>query len=333
MRQPCARARSFHLPPSSRDDRACAVRARGGGTADRAGNFHQARLNRSPLQSRRNSSRARRYLRRLPRRGRLGPPDAALAYRAAASLNAVSWRPIRIAPMCCASSAGARKRLPDHRAQARFGRTLFQPRQYLEGGEQAGRTRRGLPADARATAEPRRMRTWARRSKISAGLRRRSIATAPLHHKRRLICDLDGLEAEENELRALMAAAGSEPVHPFAVLSMGLSAAGQWHASRSFAASFAAPAIDHRREEFAGARKLRIGYLSADFCRHPTALLIAELFERHDKSCFEIVAYSHGPDDRSEVGARLREAFDDCVDIRAMADAEAARRIRAETCR
>jgi protein O-GlcNAc transferase len=62
-----------------------------------------------------------------------------------------------------------------------------------------------------------------------------------LHHERRLICDWDGIETEANELRALMAAAGSEPVHPFAVLAMGLSTPGQWHVARSFAASFAAP--------------------------------------------------------------------------------------------
>jgi protein O-GlcNAc transferase len=145
-----------------------------------------------------------------------------------------------------------------------------------------------------------------------------------------LIRDWDGIEAEENELRALITAAGSEPVHPFAVLGMGLSAAGQWHVSRSFAARFAAPAIEHRREDFVGARKLRIGYPSADFRRHAAALLMAELFERHDKSCFEIVAYSHGPDGRGELSAQLPAAFDDCVDIRAMTDAEAARRITAD---
>jgi protein O-GlcNAc transferase len=144
-----------------------------------------------------------------------------------------------------------------------------------------------------------------------------------------LICDWDGIEAEENELRALMAATGSEPVHFFAVVGMGLSAAGNGtcptlsrlvsHSPRS------STGVD-----FAGARKLRIGYLSADFRRHATALLMAELFERHDKSCFEIVAYSHGPVDRGELSARLRAAFDDLVDIRAMTDVEAARRITAD---
>jgi protein O-GlcNAc transferase len=68
---------------------------------------------------------------------------------------------------------------------------------------------------------------------------------------------------------------------------------------------------------------------SGDFCRHATALLMAELFERHDKSQFEIIAYSHGPDDRSELNLRLRESFEGFVDIRAMTDDEAARRIKA----
>ena len=136
-----------------------------------------------------------------------------------------------------------------------------------------------------------------------------------LHHKRRLACDWDGIEADEKELRDLMTSAG-EPVHPFPVLSMALSPAEHLRVANSFAASFTAPTFEHRREDYAGARKLRIGYLSADFCRHATALLMAELFERHDKSCFEIIAYSHGPEDGSELGARLRGAFDEFVDLR-----------------
>src|SRR5450631_1703265 len=137
------------------------------------------------------------------------------------------------------------------------------------------------------------------------------------------------IDADESELRALMASA-HEPVHPFPVLSMGLSADEQFRVARSYAASFAATPIEHRREDHAGARKLRIGYLSADFCRHATALLMAELFEHHDKSCFEIVAYSHGPEDRSELSLRLRGAFDKFIDLRKMTDDEAAKRIKAD---
>ena len=50
--------------------------------------------------------------------------------------------------------------------------------------------------------------------------------------------------------------------------------------------------------------KLRIAYLSADFRRHPVGVAIAELLERHDKTRFEIIGVSHGPNDAS--GTRER---------------------------
>ena len=53
-------------------------------------------------------------------------------------------------------------------------------------------------------------------------------------------------------------------------------------------------------------RQVRIAYLSADFHRHPTAYLMAELFERHDRSRFEIIGLSFGPDDSSEMRAARR---------------------------
>jgi protein O-GlcNAc transferase len=103
-----------------------------------------------------------------------------------------------------------------------------------------------------------------------------------INHKRRQICDWDGIEAEEAEILNLLVEDGSEAVHPFAVLSMGANALLQMRAAHAFAENFKAPAFEHRREDFAGARKLKIGYLSSDLCRHATALLMAELFERHD---------------------------------------------------
>lgn len=152
-----------------------------------------------------------------------------------------------------------------------------------------------------------------------------------LHHKRRSICDWTGISADETELRALMATK-TMAVHPFPVLSMATSAAEQLRAARLFAAGFPAgePEFVHARDDASLSRRLRVGYLSADFCRHATALLMAELFERHDRSKFEITAYSHGPDDHSEIATRLRAAFDHFVDLRAMSDDAAAARIHAD---
>jgi predicted O-linked N-acetylglucosamine transferase (SPINDLY family) len=76
--------------------------------------------------------------------------------------------------------------------------------------------------------------------------------------------------------------------------------------------------------------RIRLGYLSADFHQHATAYLAAELFERHDRSRFEVIAYSYGPDDGSAMRRRLMEAFDRFVDIRPLSHAQGAARIHAD---
>jgi protein O-GlcNAc transferase len=70
--------------------------------------------------------------------------------------------------------------------------------------------------------------------------------------------------------------------------------------------------------------KIRIAYLSADFYRHATAFLMAELFELHDRARFEVVGISFGRDDQSEMRARLKRAFDQFHDVRSRSDLEAA---------
>jgi protein O-GlcNAc transferase len=70
--------------------------------------------------------------------------------------------------------------------------------------------------------------------------------------------------------------------------------------------------------------KIRIGYLSGDFHRHATAFLMAELFELHDRSRFEVLAFSYGPPDASDMRARLLTAFDQFHDVSGKSDAEAA---------
>ena len=67
--------------------------------------------------------------------------------------------------------------------------------------------------------------------------------------------------------------------------------------------------------------KPRIAYLSADFREHATAYLMAGLFERHDRSRFEITAVSFGADDRSAMRSRLVAAFEQFIDVRQRATA------------
>jgi protein O-GlcNAc transferase len=71
--------------------------------------------------------------------------------------------------------------------------------------------------------------------------------------------------------------------------------------------------------------RIRVAYVSADLHRHATAYLIAELFELHDHSRFEIVGVSLGWDDGSDMRRRLVQSFDQFHDMRARSDHEVAK--------
>jgi predicted O-linked N-acetylglucosamine transferase (SPINDLY family) len=74
--------------------------------------------------------------------------------------------------------------------------------------------------------------------------------------------------------------------------------------------------------------RIRIGYLSSDFCRHAMSFLIAELFERHDRERFEVYGYCASRDDGSEIRQRVIKAFDHYRAIRELTDEQAAQVIR-----
>lgn len=74
--------------------------------------------------------------------------------------------------------------------------------------------------------------------------------------------------------------------------------------------------------------KIRIAYLSADFKAHATAFLMAEMFERHDRTRFETIAVSFSVDDGSVTRQRLIAAFDQFHDVRGKSDREVAQLLR-----
>jgi predicted O-linked N-acetylglucosamine transferase (SPINDLY family) len=84
-----------------------------------------------------------------------------------------------------------------------------------------------------------------------------------------------------------------------------------------------------RRHSY-GHRRLRVGYLSSDFCLHPVALLTAELFELHDRNEFEIYGYCWTREDGSALRKRIIASMDHFERIDAISDEEAARRIRTD---
>ena len=84
------------------------------------------------------------------------------------------------------------------------------------------------------------------------------------------------------------------------------------------------PALPARR----AARRIRLAYFSADFHDHATAYLMAGLFECHDRKRFDLIAISNGPSKSSPMQTRLRNAFDQFVDVRGKTDSDVVKLIR-----
>ena len=91
------------------------------------------------------------------------------------------------------------------------------------------------------------------------------------------------------------------------------------------------PAVPHLApaEGYAHDR-IRLGYLSSDYCEHPVSYLTAELIERHDRSRFEVYGYCVTPEENCHGSTRQRitGAFDTCRVLRTLSDEQAAEIIR-----
>lgn len=146
------------------------------------------------------------------------------------------------------------------------------------------------------------------------------------------LCAWDGLEP----LRAALLdriRADRMVVNPFVAILADADSALQSLAARQWAKTVTpadAPLFRHIPPETEPGRRLRIGYMSSDLHDHPLAHLVVGIFEHHDRSRFELRAYSLGYDDGSAMRRRIAACFDEVVQIDQMSAAEAARRIQAD---
>jgi len=75
--------------------------------------------------------------------------------------------------------------------------------------------------------------------------------------------------------------------------------------------------------------RIRVAYVSADFRNHATANLISDLIARHDRTRFEIIGVSTGPDDGSYMRSWLIRKFDRFLDATGKHDRQVADALRA----
>ncbi len=120
-------------------------------------------------------------------------------------------------------------------------------------------------------------------------------------------------------------------ISPFAALTFEDDPAAQLRRSRAWAArSFGqrpalmmppAPAADGR---------IRIGYFSADFHDHATLYLMSGLLREHDRSRFEVHAFSYGPALDDAMRRQLVAQTDSFTDVRELPDAEVVKLARGQ---
>lgn len=132
--------------------------------------------------------------------------------------------------------------------------------------------------------------------------------------------------ARYDELRSridVATEAGELPVQPFVQLSLVDSPRQHARCARAYIddqfpdrerGSWQGPHYHHDR--------IRVAYLSADYHVHATAMLMAGLFEAHDRRGFETVAISFGVDDSSPMRRRLQNAFERFIDVRQLSDTQ-----------
>jgi predicted O-linked N-acetylglucosamine transferase (SPINDLY family) len=141
-------------------------------------------------------------------------------------------------------------------------------------------------------------------------------------------CDWTNIEEQLSKLEARILR-GEQLCAPFD--SLGLtgslavqSKAAQMYAAARFPASSALGPIPPRTR----AGRIRLGYYSSEFRDHATTRLMAELFELHDRSRFELVGIDFGPAADDAMRRRVAACFDRFVDARGAGDRDVARMSR-----
>ena len=151
-------------------------------------------------------------------------------------------------------------------------------------------------------------------------------------HLKSFLCDWDNFDAGTRNLEAAVLR-GERAAPSFVVLALSDSPAVHRRAAEIYArANYPDPdagcpvhAVSSHGWGPPTHPRLRIGYFSADFSAHATCTLMAELFERHDRTRFDLFAFSFGPSTPDPVRQRVAAAFPDdpdahFLDVRAMTD-------------
>jgi protein O-GlcNAc transferase len=138
----------------------------------------------------------------------------------------------------------------------------------------------------------------------------------------------DWADLEADIARVLSMTREGKPASvPFPLLAIPSTPSDQLQCARRFVADQPAYPPVWRGEIYSHDR-IRVAYLSNNFHESAMTYLLAGMFERHDRSRFEISAISFGPERNSPMRRRLKNAFEHFVDVHRSRDQEIAELLR-----
>ena len=133
-----------------------------------------------------------------------------------------------------------------------------------------------------------------------------------------MVCDWTNLEEEVTQLRKKIRDQQAF-VHPFSLLPTSCSAAEQLQCAQRYVKD-QLPFPQHFHRKSYSHDRIRIAYLSADFHDHAVTSLLVGLLEHHDKSRFEVIVVSFGPNQDSPVRQRIEHAVERFIDTQDKTD-------------
>jgi predicted O-linked N-acetylglucosamine transferase (SPINDLY family) len=155
----------------------------------------------------------------------------------------------------------------------------------------------------------------------------RDYARGNLLHARMQCCDWTAFRTEaaavEREVKA-----GKRSAGPFGFQAVSQFPESLYLCSKTYAADKYPPRSPLWSGERYANPKIRLGYLAGEFRTHATSILMAGLFEGHDRNRFELFAFDNGFDDGTPMRRRVEKAFGSFIDISRLSDLEAAKLIR-----
>lgn len=149
-----------------------------------------------------------------------------------------------------------------------------------------------------------------------------------LLHARAMLCDWS-TDTESCERVAEKAENGEASIRPFELLPLcdtpsRVRVATEHFARREHPGQPGLGPLPPRRQT----ARIRIGYFSSDFRNHAVSALMVECLERHDRTRFELYAFSSGPQSDDPLALRVRAAFEHFLEVGGQSDHEVAQLAR-----